>query len=103
MQTKQPQIAADTAAAVAYLRSSERWLHIGLHDRFLLWRVELVAAAGRRARAGGRGRLLRASGRGRDGSPGPAARASDFKCAILALMGGADQGIPQERSTVGAR
>ncbi len=35
-------------------------------------------------------------GEGRDGTPGPTARAGDFEAPVLALMGGADQGIPKE-------
>jgi carboxymethylenebutenolidase len=35
-------------------------------------------------------------GAARDGKPGPAARTSDFEAPILALMGGADAGIPPE-------
>jgi carboxymethylenebutenolidase len=35
-------------------------------------------------------------GEGRDGSPGPAQRASELEAPILALMGGADAGIPGE-------
>jgi carboxymethylenebutenolidase len=33
---------------------------------------------------------------GRDGTPGPAQRAEDLEAPILALMGGADAGIPRE-------
>ena len=33
-------------------------------------------------------------GRGQDGSPGPIQRADSFRAPILALMGGADEGIP---------
>ena len=35
-------------------------------------------------------------GAGQDGSPGPTQRAADFEAPILALMGGADEGIPVE-------
>jgi carboxymethylenebutenolidase len=35
-------------------------------------------------------------GPGRDGSAGPAQRAAELKAPILALMGGADEGIPVE-------
>ena len=36
-------------------------------------------------------------GPGRDGSDGPTARAADFEAPVLALMGGADQGIPKDQ------
>ena len=36
-------------------------------------------------------------GEGRDGSPGAAASAGKFEAPVLALMGGADQGIPKEQ------
>ena len=35
-------------------------------------------------------------GPGRDGSPGPTQRAAELQAPILALMGGADEGIPVE-------
>jgi carboxymethylenebutenolidase len=37
-------------------------------------------------------------GLGRDGSPGPMQRAGELEAPILALMGGADQGIPVEEA-----
>ena len=36
-------------------------------------------------------------GSGRDGSEGPTASAGKFEAPVLALMGGADQGIPKEQ------
>ena len=98
MQTKQAQIAADTAAAVAYLRSPEGG---GCTSIFTVgfcfggsnsW-MQAAAGHGLRGAIGFYGR----PGAGRDGTPGPAASAARFECPILALMGGADQGIPQEQ------
>jgi carboxymethylenebutenolidase len=39
-------------------------------------------------------------GPGRDGAPGPAGRAHEMKAPILALMGGADQGIGPDQVQV---
>lgn len=98
MQTKAASIVADVAAAVAYLRSpagggcasiftvgfcfggSNSWLQAaGGHD--------LAGVIGFYGRPGA----------GRDGSPGPAQHAAEFRCPVLALMGGADQGIPADQ------
>lgn len=98
MKTKAENIAADVGAAVTYLRStsggsctsvfsvgfcfggSNSWLQATAdHDL-----VGVIGFYGR-------------PGPGRDGSPGPTERAGEFKCAVLGLMGGADQGIPREQ------
>jgi len=98
MQTRAAGIRDDVAAAVTYLRSpaggsctsvftvgfcfggSNSWLQAaGGHD--------LAGVIGFYGRPGA----------GRDGSPGPAQRAAEFRCPVLALMGGADQGIPQDQ------
>jgi carboxymethylenebutenolidase len=98
MQTKQPQIAADTAAAVAYLRSPEGGSCSSIFTVGFCfggsnsW-TQATAGHDLKGVIGFYGR----PGDGRDGTPGPAARAGDFKAPVLALMGGADQGIPKEQ------
>ncbi len=52
-----------------------------------------LATAGGHGLAGAVGFYGR-PGPGADGSPGPAQRAAEFEAPILALMGGADEGIP---------
>lgn len=98
MQTKQPQIAADVGAAVAYLRSPEGGSCSSIFTVGFCFGGSnswMQATAGHDL-AGVIGFYGR-PGDGRDGSPGPAARAGDFKAPVLALMGGADQGIPREQ------
>jgi carboxymethylenebutenolidase len=98
MKTKQTQVAEDTAAAVAYLRSSDGGSCTSIFTVGFCfggsnsW-MQAAAGHGLSGAIGFYGR----PGDGRDGTPGPAGRASDFKSPILALMGGADQGIPQEQ------
>ena len=96
-QTKAANIVADAAAAVAYLRSDAGG---GCSSVFTVgfcfggsnsW----LQAAGGHGLAGVIGFYGR-PGPGRDGSPGPAQRAAEFQCPVLGLMGGADQGIPQD-------
>jgi len=97
-QTKAPQIAADVAAAVAYLRSpaggacsavftvgfcfggAQSWLQ-GSNGHGL---AGVIGFYGR-------------PGPGFDGAPGPVMRAGEVRCPVLALMGGADQGIGPEQ------
>ena len=94
--TKADQITADVAAAVAYLRQgpgdagrpaftvgfcfggSNSWLQ----------------AAGGHNLAGAIGFYGHPTRPGRDGSPPVKDRVKDFKCPVLGLMGGADEGIP---------
>jgi carboxymethylenebutenolidase len=98
MQTKAGNIVADVAAAVAYLRSPAGG---GCSSVFTVgfcfggsnsW----LQAAGGHGLAGAIGFYGR-PGAGRDGSPGPAQRAAEFGCPVLALFGGADQGIPADQ------
>lgn len=94
-QTKQDQIAQDVAAAVAFLRSPA-----GGSCRSIFtvgfcfggsnsWN-QAASGHGLKGVIGFYGR----PGPGRDGTPGPQGRVSQFECPVLALMGGADQGIP---------
>ncbi len=87
-------IQADVAAAVARLREA------GCRDVFTVGfcfggRNSWLAAAAGHGLAGAVGFYGR-PGPGRDGSPGPAQRAGELAAPILALMGGADPGIPRE-------
>ena len=97
MQTKAPQIADDVAAAVARLRSPEGGNCSSVFTVGFCFgggNSWLQAAAGHDLSGviGFYGR----PGAGRDGSPGATQRAAEFKAPVLALMGGADQGIPKE-------
>jgi len=98
MQTKAAQVAEDVGAAVAFLRSPEggRCADIftvgfcfgGAHS----W----LQGANGHGLAGVIGFYGR-PGNTFDGAPGPVARAKEMACPALALMGGADQGIPMEQ------
>ena len=93
-QTTAEGIRADAAAAVAKLRSA------GCRTIFTVGfcfggRLSWLAAADGHGLAGAIGFYGR-PGVGRDGSPGPAQRASEIAAPILGLMGGADEGIPSE-------
>ena len=93
-QTSAAGVQADVAAAVARLRDD------GASAVFTVGfcfggRHSWLAAAGGHGLAGSIGFYGR-PGPGRDGSPGPADRAAELDAPILALMGGADAGIPVE-------
>ncbi|MCH8009396.1 MAG: dienelactone hydrolase family protein [Chloroflexi bacterium] len=97
-QTKAPQVAADAGAAIAYLRSPEGGSCSAVFTVGFCfgggnsW-MQAAAGHGLSGVMGFYGR----PGPGRDGSPGPAASAGSFEAPVLALMGGADQGIPKEQ------
>ena len=97
-QTKSSQIADDTGAAVRYLRSPqggdcEAVFTVGFcFGGAQSW----LQAANGHGLAGVIGFYGR-PGAGRDGAPGPVQRAKEFACPVLALMGGADPGIPKEQ------
>ena len=96
--TKAQEIADDTRAAVTYLRSADGGACRSVFTIGFCFGGSnswLQAAAGH-GLAGAIGFYGR-PGPGRDGSPGPAARAGEMTCPVLALMGGADQGIPAEQ------
>lgn len=93
-QTTPEDVQADVAATVARLRED------GASSIFTVGfcfggRHSWLAAAAGHGLAGAIGFYGR-PGAGRDGSAGPAERAPDLRAPILALMGGADQGIPLE-------
>ena len=98
VQTKAPQIADDTAAAATWLRSPDGGSCTSVFTVGFCFGGSnswLQAASGH-GLAGAIGFYGR-PGPGRDGSPGPAARAKEMTCPVLALMGGADQGIPPQQ------
>ena len=95
-QTKQDEIAADTAAAIAYLRSPAGGSCTSL---FVVgfcfggsnaWN-QATAGHGLSGAIGFYGR----PGPGRDGAPGPISRVAEMECPVMVLMGGADQMITQ--------
>ena len=93
-QTTPEGVQADTAAALAWLREH------GCSSVFTVGfcfggRNSWIAAAAGHGLAGAVGFYGR-PGPGRDGSPGPAQRAESIEAPILALQGGADQGITAE-------
>jgi carboxymethylenebutenolidase len=95
-QTTSEGVQADTGAAVARLREA------GCETVFTVGfcfggRHSWLAAAGGHGLAGAIGFYGR-PGPAQDGSPGPAQRAAELQAPILALMGGADQGIPAEEA-----
>jgi carboxymethylenebutenolidase len=92
-QTTQEGVQADVAAAVQQLRGS--YGSIFTVGFCFGGRSSWLAAASGHGLAGAVGFYGR-PGVGRDGSPGPADRAGEIAAPILALMGGADPGIPQE-------
>jgi carboxymethylenebutenolidase len=91
-QTTPEGVQADVAAAVGRLREQAVDVVFTVGFCFGGRHSWLAAAAGHRLAAaiGFYGR----PGVGRDGSLGPAQRADEFEAPILALMGGADDGIP---------
>jgi len=97
-QTRAASIAADVAAAVAYLRSPAGGSCSAVFTVGFCFggAQSWLQAANGHGLAGVIGFYGR-PGPGRDGSPGPAERAKEFACPVLALMGGADQGIPLEQ------
>lgn len=92
-QTKQDEIQADIAAVVAHLRSTcDATFTVGF---CFGGRHSWLAAAAGHGLAGTIGFYGR-PGEGTDGSAGPTQRAGEFEAPILALMGGADEGIGPE-------
>ncbi|HEY8172918.1 MAG TPA: dienelactone hydrolase family protein [Dehalococcoidia bacterium] len=98
MKTRADNIREDAAAAVAMLRSPQGGASSAVFSVGFCFggANSWMQAAGGHGLAGVIGFYGR-PGAGRDGSPGPAQRAAEFKAPVLALMGGADQGIPQDQ------
>ena len=93
-QTTADGVQADVAAAVARLRADGATAIFTVGFCFGGRNAWLAAADGH-GLAGAIGFYGR-PGPGRDGSPGPTQRAAELQAPILALMGGADEGIPVE-------
>ncbi len=96
--TKAAQITADVRAAVSYLRQgkgNEKRPVFTVGFCFGGSNSWLQAASGH-SLAGAVGFYGHPTRPGRDGSPSVVERVPEFKCPILGLMGGADQGIPAE-------
>lgn len=93
--TKQDELAKDTAAAIAYLRSEAGGNCTSIFTVGFCFggSTSWNQAAYGHGLSGVIGFYGR-PGPGFDGSPGPKDRVKDFKAPVLALMGGADQGIP---------
>ncbi|MGI8550405.1 MAG: dienelactone hydrolase family protein [Dehalococcoidia bacterium] len=100
-QTRPEQVAGDVGAAVRYLRSeaggsSSPIFTVGFcFGGAQSW----LQAANGHGLAGVIG-FYGGPGPGRDGSPGPAQRAREFACPVLALMAGADQWITPDQVDV---
>jgi len=94
LQTTTDGVQADVAAAVARLRTDGATAIFTVGFCFGGRNAWLAAADGH-GLAGAIGFYGR-PGPGRDGSPGPTQRAAELQAPILALMGGADEGIPVE-------
>ncbi len=95
---KADHVADDVGAAVDYLRSPEGGSCTKLFTVGFCFggSQSWLQAANRTDLAGAVGFYGR-PGPGRDGSPGTADRASEISAPILALMGGADPGIPADQ------
>lgn len=93
-QTTDQGVQADVAAAVSQFRDGGATAIFTVGFCFG-GRHSWLAAAGGHGLAGAIGFYGR-PGPGRDGSAGPTERAAELKAPILALMGGADEGIPLE-------
>jgi len=95
--TRSASVAADVAAAVAYLRSPEGGACRSIFTVGFCFggSNSWLQAANGHSLAGVIGFYGR-PGPGFDGSPGPVQRAREFTCPVLALMGGADPSIPRE-------
>ncbi|HEV2236222.1 MAG TPA: dienelactone hydrolase family protein [Ktedonobacterales bacterium] len=95
-QTTRPQIAADVAAAVAYLRSSAGGAPRGIFTVGFCFGGDAswTQAANGHGLAGAIGFYGRPTTSRGDGAPSVVDRVPEFACPILGLFGGADPGIP---------
>jgi carboxymethylenebutenolidase len=96
VQTKQDAIAADTAAAIVYLRSPAGGSCTSVFVVGFCFGGSNAwhQAASGHGLAGAIGFYGR-PGPGRDGLPGPISRVAEMECPVMVLMGGADQMITQ--------
>jgi carboxymethylenebutenolidase len=95
-QTTRPQVAADVAAAAAYLRSSAGGAPRSIFTVGFCFGGDAswTQAANGHGLAGAIGFYGRPTTRRGDGSPTVVERVPEFACPILGLFGGADPGIP---------
>ncbi|HEY8323373.1 MAG: dienelactone hydrolase family protein [Ktedonobacterales bacterium] len=99
MQTKQPQIREDVAAAIARLRSEPDAPHTIFTVGFCFGGGNSYQqAANHLGLAGVIGYYGSPTRESRDGAPAPISRIGDFECPVLGFFGGADQGIPAEQA-----
>ncbi len=98
-QTKQDSIAADTRAAVDYLRSPAGGSCTSLFTVGFCFggSNSWNQATYGHGLSGVIGFYGRPGGTSRDGSPGPIDRVGQFECPVLGLMAGADQGITKDQ------
>jgi carboxymethylenebutenolidase len=97
-QTRLETLTADAGAGTRFLRSAEggaaeRIYTIGFCFGGRLSSLQAIAGHGLAGVISFYGNPL---GQGRSGMPGPIEVVDRFECPVLALYGGADQGIPQE-------
>ena len=99
-QTKAEQISDDVGAAVAYLRSPEGGACVSIFTMGFCFggSNSWLQAANGHGLAGVIGFYGRPGPSFADGSPGPLQRVRELQAPVLALMGGADQGIPVEQA-----
>ena len=99
-QTKAEQISDDVGAAVAYLRSAEGGACESIFTVGFCFggSNSWLQAANGHGLAGAIGFYGRPGPSFADNSPGPLQRVNEIQAPILALMGGADQGIPVEQA-----
>lgn len=97
-QTKAAQISDDVGAAVRYLRSAQGGSSSAVFTVGFCFggAQSWLQAANGHGLSGVIGFYGR-PGAGRDGAPGPAQRANEMTCPVLALMGGADPSIGPEQ------
>ncbi len=98
-QTKIDSIAADTAAAIAVLRSPQGGSCRSVFTVGFCFggANSWNQAASRHGLSGVIGFYGQPTAPGRDGSPPPVTRVGDYECPVLALMGGADPVIGPEK------
>lgn len=99
-QTKAEQISDDVGAAVAYLRSPDGGSCTSIFTIGFCFggSNSWLQSANGHGLAGAIGFYGRPGLSFADNSPGPLQRVTEFQAPVLALMGGADQGIPVEQA-----
>ena len=95
-QTKVAQVTSDVTAAINHLKNRDSYENRSIFTLGLCFggSSAWVQAAGQEELSGAIGFYGHPTRENRDQTPGPIHLVENFKCSILALMGGADQGIP---------